>query len=258
LANKNSTVPNYVAFMKNFVLGCVYCSVLLLHTMIIHGQDSSSSCKVRLQTLGAAYRGACKNGLADGQGEAVGLHRYKGSFKRGVPNGYGVYYYDDSTYYAGYFLEGLKEGKGETHYTRKGKTDSTISGYWSGNEFCGKKYITYTFDGGSKFDRYDISPSAESGRSILFEISTTSGSPTGVPTDLQGKPGYVLRLDELNAGNNIILRLLSSVDTPTRTFVTYDISAFPAIIYGTLSNGDSFKLHLFKSAKWTVRLFVNR
>jgi hypothetical protein len=243
--------------MKNWAP--IFCFLLsLLHGSFANAQDNAPQCQVLVLNLGVSYKGECKNGLADGQGEAVGRHRYTGSFKYGMPNGYGIYYYDDSTYHAGYFLDGLKEGKGETHYIQKDKADSTIKGYWSGNEFRGKKYITYTFDGGSKFDRYDINPTPESGHTISFEISTTSGSPTGVPGDLQGKPGYVLRLDELNAGNNIILRLLSKIDTPTRTFVTYDISAFPAIIYGTLSNGDSFKLHLYKSAKWTIRFFVNR
>lgn len=244
--------------MKNCTVRIIFLLVIFLPACPAHAQDTSSSCKVLMLNLGVSYKGDCKNGLADGQGEAVGRHRYIGIFKRGLPNGYGTYYYEDSSYYAGYFLEGLKEGKGETHYLRSGKADSTIKGYWSGNEFCGKKYIPYTFDGGSKFDRYDITPTPETGRTISFEISTTSGSPTGVPTDFQGKPGYVLRLDDLNAGNNIILRLLSQIDTPTRTFVTYDISAFPAILYGTLSNGDSFKLHLYKSAKWTVRLYVNK
>jgi hypothetical protein len=232
--------------------------MLLANLRFVHAQDSLSPCVVRMFNLGVSYKGECKDGLADGKGEANGLHRYDGYFKNGLPNGYGVYYYDDSTYYAGYFLNGLKEGKGESHFIRKGIADSIVKGYWSGNEFRGKKYITYDFDGGTKFDRYEINASPGTGHTISFEIYTTSGSPDGFPTDLQGKPGYVLKLDELNVGNNIIIRLLSEVITPTRTFVTYDINVFPAILYGTMSNGDSFKLHLYKNAKWTARFYVNK
>jgi hypothetical protein len=232
--------------------------IILLKAGPIHAQDSTATCTVRVFNLGVSYKGECKNGLADGQGEATGIHRYKGAFKNGMPNGYGTYYYNDSTWYAGYFLDCLKEGKGEEHFSHKGKPDSTIKGYWSGNEFRGKKYITYDFDGATKFDRSEIIATPETGHTISFEISTASGSPNGAPFDLYGNPGYVLKLTDLNVGNNTIIRWLSETVTATRSVVTYDINAFPVILYGTLSNGDSFKLHLYKNAKWMVRFFVNK
>ncbi|MEP7106375.1 MAG: hypothetical protein ABI760_00305 [Ferruginibacter sp.] len=232
--------------------------ITTLNAGLIKAQDSTGSCKVLVFNLGDSYKGECKNGLAHGQGEAIGRNRYNGSFKYGKPNGYGVYHYDDSSYHEGYFLDGQKEGKGETHYLHKGKPDSTIKGYWSGNEFRGKKYTTYAFDGASKFDRSEIIGTPETGNTISFEISTTSGSPTGVPSDFQGQPGYVLRLVDLNSASKSIIRLLSTVETPTRFHVTYDISEFPVTLYATMSNGDSFKLELYKPAKWTVRLFINR
>jgi hypothetical protein len=244
--------------MKNIRPAIFFILIVLINREVAYPQNGAGSCKVLLLNLSATYKGGCKNGLANGEGEAWGLQHYKGNFKNGMPNGFGVYYYDDSTYHSGYFQDGLKEGKGEMHYAHKGKPDSTIKGYWSGNEFRGAKYITYNFDGATKFDRYEIIPSPGSGHSISFEISTTSGSPSGVPSDFQGKPGYVLRLDDLNVGNNIIIRLLSTVETATKFHITYDISAFPAILYATLSNGDSFKLELYKSANWTVRLYINK
>lgn len=232
--------------------------IIYLITAAAYAQENVNACKVLLLNIGVSYKGDCKDGLADGQGEAIGRHRYSGTFKRGMPNGSGMYYYDDSTYHEGYFQDGQQEGKGETHYKHTGKPDSIINGYWSGNVFRGKKYVTYAFDGASKFDRFEITPTPEPGRTISFEISTTSGSPTGVPSDFQGKAGYVLRLDALSAGNNTIIRALSTVETPTRFHVTYDIDTFPVILYATLSNGDSFKLELYKRARWTVRLYVNK
>ncbi|MEP6748163.1 MAG: hypothetical protein ABJB86_10595 [Bacteroidota bacterium] len=230
---------------------------ILTNTLVLTAQDSTASCRVVALNLLSSYKGACKNGLANGQGDAVGIHHYTGNFRDGIPNGYGTYYYDDSTYYMGYFQDGVKEGKGEAHYLHKGRSDSAIKGYWSGNEFRGKKYITYDFDGGSKFDRYDINATPDWGHTISFEIYTTTGSPLGIPNDLHDA-GYVLRVDDITAASNAIIRLLSKVDTFTRSYSTYDLNTFPIILYVHLSNGESFKLHLYKNAKWTVRLYVNK
>ena len=243
--------------MKNDTAIILIPFFILLNTTIVNAQDSVSGCKVVALNLLASYKGECKNGLANGQGEAFGIQHYTGSFKDGLPNGFGTFYYDDSTYHTGYFQDGAKEGKGEAHYLHKGKQDSVIKGYWSGNEFRGKKYITYDFDGASKFDRYEINATPEWGHTISFEIYTATGSPTGVPNDAFG-PGFVLKIDDIVTGSNAIIRQTSEVLTPTRTFVTYDLNAFPIILYVHLSNGESFKLHLYKNAKWTVRLFVNK
>ena len=231
---------------------------VILYFNKLQAQDGVQTCKVVFESLLGDYKGECKNDLAEGQGEAKGIHhRYIGAFKNGLPNGYGTYYYSDSVYYAGLFLDGIKEGKGEMHYLSGEKKDSVIKGYWSGNEYRGKKYKTYNFNAASRFDRWDVSPTAESGNMIIFEISTTSGSPKGLPSDLSGKPGYVMTLSEL-VSNDPLLRFISKADNPTISYSTYEVSRFPVILYGTLSNGETFQLDLYKSAKWKVKLFVNK
>ena len=47
-------------------------------------QDSIEPCKVELANLIGNYQGGCKNGFANGQGEAFGIHHYKGGFKKWV------------------------------------------------------------------------------------------------------------------------------------------------------------------------------
>jgi len=159
-------------------------------------------------------------------------------------------------YYTGNFQEGIKEGKGEFHYV-KGNADSVLKGYWSGNEYRGKKYITYEFNSATKFDRWEITPTPQSGNSITFELATTSGSPRGLPNDFYGNPGYVLTLTELHS-NDPLLKFIAKVDNPTISYSTYEISKFPVILYGTLSNGENFQLDLYKRAKWKVRFFINK
>ena len=234
-------------------------SFLFASSMIsinIRGQENNS-CKVSLQSIANEYKGDCTNGLANGQGTAKGIHRYVGNFKNGLPDGQGTYYFSDSNYYTGSFQEGIKEGKGEFHYLTSKNTDSVVKGYWSGNKYRGKKYTTYEFNSGAKFDRWEITPTPQSGNSITFELATTSGSPKGLPSDATGDPGYVLTLTELHS-DDPLLKFIAKADNPTISYSTYEISAFPVILYGTLSNGEHFQLDLYKRAKWKVRFFINK
>src|SRR3569623_1952313 len=130
-----------------FVIPCLFLMFLINTTTQLAAQDSTAACEVRIPNLTGTYKGECKDGLAHGQGEATGALRYKGAFKFGKPNGYGVYYYNDTMYHMGLFLDGQKEGKGETHYTHQSKPDSVVKGFWSGDIFRGKNYVTYDFNG---------------------------------------------------------------------------------------------------------------
>lgn len=257
MASKSDLIYNHHDHKRKSLSICFIFFLVLLIKVNIYAQENTQPCKVRLESIANEYKGDCKNGWADGQGIAKGIHSYIGKFKDGMPEGLGSYYFSDSTYYIGNFQDGIKEGKGEFHYLTNRHTDSVVKGYWSGNEYRGKKYITYIFDSGTKFDRFEITPSSEIGHSITFELATTSGSPRGLPNDFYGSPGYVLTLTEL-ISNDPLLKFLSKVDNPTISYSTYEISKFPVILYGTLSNGEHFQLDLYKAAKWKVRLFINK
>src|SRR6186713_2028582 len=131
---------------------------LLLSFSFVQAQNlpqevkDSFFCKVTMVELDGSYVGDCKMGLANGEGTARGLHRYTGKFKEGLPNGTGTYYFSDSQYFKGNFQAGIKEGKGEMHFTKASLPDSVVAGFWSGDEYRGKKYITYTFSTTEQFD----------------------------------------------------------------------------------------------------------
>ena len=125
--------------------------LVILCSFVGNAQEIQKPCKVILKSIEGSYIGECKNGLANGKGEAVGAYSYKGMFKNGLPNGVGTFYYGDSIYHIGIFMDGLKEGKGEMHFSIKGKADSVVKGYWSANEFRGKDYITYKFKSNFRF-----------------------------------------------------------------------------------------------------------
>jgi hypothetical protein len=213
----------------------------------------SSVCKVTMESLNGSYLGDCKMGLANGEGTARGVHRYTGKFKDGLPDGTGTYYFSDSQYYKGKFQEGKKEGKGEMHFTRSSMADSVVSGFWSGDEYRGKKYITYTFSTTEQFDITQISPSVNSGNTVSIEIATTSGTPNGVSV-----PGYILQLTELTSPTSCILKKQSSYETSLKSYATYELVGFPCKLFGMFSDGQTFEMELYKAANWKVRLFKNK
>ena len=215
----------------------------------------STYCKVNLNALEGKYVGDCKEGMANGKGEAWGINHYIGQFKAGMPNGIGVYYYSDFLYYSGEFQDGIKEGKGEIHYLEKDKPDSVIKGYWSGDEYRGSKYTTYHFTTTGLFDRIEILPTRASGNTVAIELSTTSGFPNG---SSPGGPGFVLSMKDIMSPTGSIIKQLSKMESSSKSYVTYQLSGFPCKIFCTLSTGDTFELEMYKAANWKVRIFINK
>ena len=216
------------------------------------GQEDTSWCKVKIKNLVGTYTGGCRLGLADGKGDARGIEHYVGFFKNGLPDGNGTYYYSDSMYHTGNFQDGIKEGKGETHYLRKGMADSVVKGFWSADEYRGKKYTTYFFRTTENFDLMEITPSDHSGSTVTIEIGTTSGSPSGA------NPGYVLSLVDLMSPTGCILKMRSKVASAFKSYTTFELTSFPCKLFGRLSSSGTFELELYKAADWKVRLFQNK
>ena len=233
----------------------VFLFSIVLNYSFIYGQLDSSACKVRTTDLAGSYTGDCKNGLANGKGDAKGLHHYVGSFKDGMPNGAGIYYYSESEYYNGNFQDGIKEGKGEMHYIRKPMEDSIVKGFWSGDEFKGSKYTTYNFSTTEQFDLTEITPSKTSGNTITIEIGTNTGSPSGAQA---GSANFVLMLSNIVSPTGCILKTRSKYESAFKSYVTLELVGFPCKLFGTLSDSQTFELELYKAANWKVRFFRNK
>jgi len=232
--------------------------VLFFNQQTVKAQQDSSSCKVSVMLLHGQYKGECKNGLADGKGEAIGANRYEGQFKMGMPNGKGTYHYSDSSYYTGNMQEGIREGKGEMHYLFAGKPDSVIKGYWSADVYRGKNYKTYDFNVADRFDRVDIEPSSATGNTITIETSSTTGSHNGVTRNDAASDYVLTMIDLISMHPSTFIRKESVFNSNTKASVTYFISRFPCTLQGTLSNGIVFKLELYKAANWKAKFFINK
>ncbi len=216
------------------------CMLFILCCGKLYAQDSASACQVKMVNIMGSYAGECKNGFANGKGEAKGADRYMGLFKNGLPNGKGTYYYGDSLYYSGNFQDGLKEGKGEIHNLRSNTKDSLIAGFWSADEYRGKKYITYTFSNTAIFDQVNINPSSDGGNTIA--ISTSNN----------------LILTNLIATDGNFLKQLNVFASPTKRTSTYEVDKFPARFEAIFSNGQACNIELYKQANWKIELLVYR
>jgi len=105
--------------------------------------SAQQTCKVLLPDIDSAYVGKCKNGLADGQGEAWGKFHYKGKFEGGYPHGEGRAEYPDGTVYVGGWKKGQKHGKGTLFLKENGKVVQK-SGLWQ-NDVMKKEIVAPSY-----------------------------------------------------------------------------------------------------------------
>ncbi len=54
--------------------------LIILPVSVLQAQKDSTYCTVRWKNLQTWYTGDCKLGMAEGKGEAKGIHHYKGFF----------------------------------------------------------------------------------------------------------------------------------------------------------------------------------
>jgi hypothetical protein len=99
---------------------------------------AQSDCKVLMVTISANYNGPCKQGLADGKGEASGIDRYNGDFRKGYPDGEGTYIWYTGEKYVGEWKKGLRDGKGIMTFSYANR-DSVLSGVWKNDKYIGEK-----------------------------------------------------------------------------------------------------------------------
>jgi hypothetical protein len=99
---------------------------------------AQTSCKVLLPRISDSYTGSCKQGLANGQGEAFGIDQYKGEFKKGFPDGVGIYFWQTGETYNGEWKRGLREGDGKYTFKYMGR-DSVIVGVWKEDKYIGER-----------------------------------------------------------------------------------------------------------------------
>lgn len=112
--------------------------------------QQQAGCVVLDRELQAKYSGGCRNGLAEGYGEASGVAQYKGEFKAGRKHGKGVKTWSSGDRYEGEFVEDRKEGRGTYTWGRGSE--------WAGEKYSGDfrndrrhGFGTYEWPGGERY-----------------------------------------------------------------------------------------------------------
>jgi hypothetical protein len=116
-------------------------AAMLLLTTTMSGQNV---CKVLMPGISDSYTGSCKQGLADGKGEASGIDKYTGEFKKGLPDGYGTYIWKTGETYTGDWKMGMRDGKGE-YFSKLTGSDSVQAGIWKRDKYVGPKEVAVAY-----------------------------------------------------------------------------------------------------------------
>jgi hypothetical protein len=101
-----------------------------LFMVLAFSANAQYDCKVMVKALQGQYNGACKRGLAHGEGIAKGEDEYVGSFKKGYPHGFGVYTYKNGSNYIGNYTKGKKDGYGLLNTLSNGGHLTQEYGLW--------------------------------------------------------------------------------------------------------------------------------
>lgn len=102
--------------------------------------NAQTDCKVMNPKIGDSYTGSCKNGLADGKGEAFGVDQYTGEFKKGLPEGIGTYIWQTGEKYEGSWKKGMRDGDGSYFFKSDGR-DTVLKGVWEKDKYVGEKLV---------------------------------------------------------------------------------------------------------------------
>jgi len=228
--------------MKKVILLSTVITMIFLPSSIINGQDN---CKVLIPRIGDSYKGSCKNGLAEGRGEAFGVDQYSGNFKKGYPDGKGTYIWQSGDIYEGDWKKGLRDGNGTFTIKHMGR-DSVLAGVWKQDTYVG------TVD----LPAYVIQYRNNIGRVTCMKIGDN--------------PNYIrykfTRAGESSAGviNNLILTGSSGSESMTDTFLGFENVTFPfegrarfsaPSTFGTVSLNCELKLVVNKPGAWLVTVF---
>jgi hypothetical protein len=117
-----------------------FATIFIMASLITGMAGAQNMCKVLDPRINSSYTGSCKKGLADGKGEAAGVDQYKGEFRKGLPDGIGIYIWQTGEKYEGSWKKGMRDGQGSYTFRSNGK-DTVITGIWKEDKYVGERQM---------------------------------------------------------------------------------------------------------------------
>jgi len=175
-------------------------------TAAVYGQKD---CIVLLPGIGDTYTGSCKQGLADGLGEASGVDHYKGDFKKGLPDGKGTYTWQTGEVYSGEWKKGKRDGTGEFISIQNG-LETKLSGTWKDDKYVGKKEVSsYVIGYRNNVGRVNFVKISETPSSVRYKFSRSGEASSSL------------------AVTNLLLRGSSGRENISTSFTGFESVSFP-------------------------------
>lgn len=135
-----------MGFQLKVLLACFAVALLLPVTAA-----AQTACRVLDPELAGVYQGGCRDGLAEGYGEAKGLAEYRGDFRAGRKHGRGVKTWLSGDRYEGEFVDDRKEGLGKYTWSARG---ASAGESYSGGYFNDRRHGqgVYVWPSGDRYD----------------------------------------------------------------------------------------------------------
>ena len=224
---------------------------LLIAAIISLSTMAQNDCKVLVKELEGQYNGECKKGLAHGEGAAKGIDTYFGNFKRGFPNGFGVYNYLNGSNYIGSFKKALRDGYGIMNDMSSGNLIQYY-GLW----IADKLVIPNDARGLFKIDHFSgasmVIPEVERGNeyeSKIFIEFTEKGVPTRTATIKEYKISSGEYVENIKRTLNRTIEFDNIEEFP----VTLKLSYLYKQVDWRQQDAE-FEVTLFVPGIWTIKL----
>jgi hypothetical protein len=221
--------------MKKYIMS----GLLILAVLFSISSQAQIKCKVLVDSLKGTYVGKCKKGLAHGNGKAVGTDTYEGHFRKGYPDGKGVYTWASGDVYDGNWKMGQRDGEGVFKFAIQGY-DSIQSGIWSNDEYKGPKPRKPLVTQKEFVTRYSFRRDGEGDR--IFIDLRRDGQPNSDIEDfsLVSSSGNYFNMGRSIGLENVVFPVLIKLK-----YISWNAAH-------TSRHNVTFEFEIFQSGKWQV------